>query len=108
MYPTLAHAVLRAAREIRECADAGEHPGAALRAVRRAYSTCGALVAYGRAEPEWYERLASIVGALEDACRVYAANPEHVAEVDLPREGRRLEKLVRIAEASLKEEEIHA
>jgi len=101
MRPELAHAILEAARAIRACAEAGEHPGAALAAVQVAYDRCGAQVCHGHADRDWRDRLAGVLGALRSACRDYA-------EVALPCELHRLRKLVQIAEVVLQSEEVCA
>lgn len=102
MNERLARLILAAAREIRECAISGEHPGAAVRATRRAYSAGHWL------EPWDYELLASVVGACAFAARVYAGDRRRVRTVLLPCEYRRLRHLVAAAKGCLLECECFA
>ena len=91
MSDELADLILRAARELRECAASGEHPAAAaLAALRRASGRCLAEAMYGRAAHEWYCRLTGLVGGCEEACRVYPVDAGRVGEVMLPELSRRL------------------
>lgn len=100
MHERLYPLVLKAAKELRECAESGEHPGAAERAVRHAYGECEGLYLYGRADPAWYAQLARVLGGCETAVRLYPYDPERVCAVLVPEETRRLAPLVKLAEAA--------
>lgn len=108
MHPNLAAAILNLARVIRDSADAGEHPGAALRAARATYDTYRAMLNWQKTNPEWSDRLEGVVGGLEAACREYACDPERACEVALPCELHRMRHLIAMAEVTLKQEEVCA
>ena len=98
MHERLVPLILRAERELRECADSGEHPAAALKAIIDCTGESLGLRMYGRADPEWYARLSGIRGGIERAVSTYGFDPELSATI-LRDELRRLEPLLKLARA---------
>lgn len=71
MLDTLFTRILIAAREMRQCADSGEHPEAARIAAEAAHSEAFTRAYDGDAPWEWYDLLYSVYCTCREAARVY-------------------------------------
>lgn len=93
MQPDLADAVLDLAREMRECVESGEYPGACVPLALRAYGRAARLAALGLGGEEERNLLGGVHTGCVEAARAYPVDPVRSCE-RLRRESQRMAALV--------------
>lgn len=90
--------ILALARELAEAVASGEHPAAALAAVKACTNTT-CCSPHPREHDEFHPLLSSVRGGIERAASIYAADAGHAAVI-LRGEATRLEPLAELARAA--------